>query len=47
MCQSIRGRGEALRRVQLEMLDGEEYNHPYYWAAFIPSGDWRGIEGKI
>ncbi|MBW4572090.1 MAG: CHAT domain-containing protein [Tolypothrix carrinoi HA7290-LM1] len=35
------GRSEALRQVQLEMLRGKEYQHPYYWAAFIPSGDWR------
>jgi CHAT domain len=35
------GHSEALRQVQLEMLRGEKYQHPYYWAAFIPSGDWR------
>ncbi|MCW6036772.1 tetratricopeptide repeat protein [Spirulina subsalsa FACHB-351] len=35
------GRGEALRQVQLGMLRGDRYGHPYYWAAFIPSGDWR------
>ncbi|MCC3450425.1 MAG: tetratricopeptide repeat protein [Microcoleus sp. PH2017_40_RAT_O_B] len=35
------GRSEALRQTQLEMLKSETYQHPYYWAAFIPSGDWR------
>ncbi|MEG5198196.1 CHAT domain-containing tetratricopeptide repeat protein [Microcoleus sp. A6-C5] len=37
------GRSEALRQTQLEMLKSESENdrHPYYWAAFIPSGDWR------
>ena len=35
------GRSEALRQTQLEMLRGGKYQHPYYWAAFIPSGDWR------
>ncbi|NET61557.1 MAG: CHAT domain-containing protein [Symploca sp. SIO2E6] len=35
------GRSEALRQTQLEMLKTEEYAHPYYWSAFIPSGDWR------
>jgi CHAT domain-containing protein/Tfp pilus assembly protein PilF len=35
------GRSEALRQTQLEMLKSENYQHPYYWAAFIPSGDWR------
>ncbi|MGF1602811.1 MAG: CHAT domain-containing protein, partial [Thermosynechococcaceae cyanobacterium] len=38
------GRGEALRKTQLEMLKGQQYQHPYYWAAFIPSGDWRPIK---
>ncbi|MEZ2235335.1 tetratricopeptide repeat protein [Microcoleus sp.] len=37
------GRSEALRQTQLEMLKSENYQHPYYWAAFIPSGDWRPI----
>jgi len=35
------GRSEALRQTQLEMLKSENYQHPYYWTAFIPSGDWR------
>ncbi len=35
------GRSEALRQTQLEMLHSDKYQHPYYWAAFIPSGDWR------
>jgi CHAT domain-containing protein len=34
------GRSEALRQTQLEMLKNPDYQHPYYWAAFIPSGDW-------
>ncbi|NEO52816.1 MAG: tetratricopeptide repeat protein [Okeania sp. SIO3B5] len=40
------GRTEALRKTQLEMLRGEterDYSHPYYWASFIPSGNWRAI----
>jgi CHAT domain-containing protein/Tfp pilus assembly protein PilF len=37
------GRGEALRQVQLEML--REYRHPYFWAGFIQSGDWRSLNG--
>ncbi|HYO90880.1 MAG TPA: CHAT domain-containing protein, partial [Pyrinomonadaceae bacterium] len=24
----------------------KDYRHPYYWAAFIQSGDWRSIDGK-
>jgi CHAT domain-containing protein len=34
------GRSEALRQVQLEMLRSAKYQHPYFWASFIPSGDW-------
>ena len=41
------GRSEALHQVQLEMLRGEKYKHPYYWAAFIPSGDWRRMDSTI
>ncbi|MFP5271839.1 CHAT domain-containing tetratricopeptide repeat protein [Coleofasciculus sp.] len=38
------GRSEALRQTQLEMLKSGEYQHPYYWAAFIPSGNWTPME---
>jgi CHAT domain-containing protein len=38
------GRGEAMRRVQLEMLKGPKRPHPAYWAGFIVSGDWRPLE---
>jgi CHAT domain-containing protein len=34
------GRSEALRQTQLDMLHNPDSEHPYYWAAFIPSGDW-------
>jgi CHAT domain-containing protein len=37
-------RSEALRQTQLEMLQNRQYQHPYYWAAFIPSGDWRAMQ---
>ncbi len=32
--------------VQLEMLQKPESQHPYYWAAFIPSGDWTAMESE-
>jgi CHAT domain-containing protein len=38
------GRSEALRQTQLEMLKSKNYQHPYYWAAFIPSGNWTSLE---
>lgn len=34
------GRTEAMRQVQLEMLKDSSYQTPYYWAAFVASGDW-------
>jgi CHAT domain-containing protein/Tfp pilus assembly protein PilF len=40
------GRGEALRRVQLEMLKNVNRRHPYYWASFIQSGEWANLDGK-
>ena len=39
------GRAEALRQVQLAMLASEERQHPFYWAGFIPSGQWGPIGG--
>jgi CHAT domain-containing protein len=37
------GRSDALRQTQLEFLKHPNYNHPYFWAAFILSGDWRSL----
>jgi len=38
------GRAEGLRHVQLQMLHSTKWNHPFYWASFIQSGDWTPIE---
>jgi CHAT domain-containing protein/Tfp pilus assembly protein PilF len=38
------GRAEALRRAKLHLLHQPRYAHPYYWAAFIPAGDWTPLE---
>jgi CHAT domain-containing protein/Tfp pilus assembly protein PilF len=38
------GRGAALRQVQLEMLKKPNRRHPFYWASFIQSGDWRNLK---
>ncbi|UJB73163.1 CHAT domain-containing protein (plasmid) [Acaryochloris sp. 'Moss Beach'] len=46
------GRGEALRTVQMNMLngkfnnidEGKNYSTPYHWAAFIRTGDWRPLQ---
>lgn len=37
------GRSEALRQVQLKLLKSEDHKHPFFWAAFILSGDWRPV----
>ncbi|MBD0268846.1 MAG: CHAT domain-containing protein, partial [Cyanobacteria bacterium Co-bin8] len=38
------GRSEALRQVQLNMLASSDYEHPFYWAAFMFSGNWLPID---
>jgi CHAT domain-containing protein len=37
------GRSEALRQVQLKMLRSERRSHPYYWASFVPTGNWSPL----
>ncbi|MBD2115165.1 MULTISPECIES: tetratricopeptide repeat protein [Cyanophyceae] len=37
-------RDASLRDTQLAFLQEPDYAHPYYWAAFIGSGDWRPLE---
>ena len=39
------GRADALRDAQLAMIASRDHHHPVYWAAFIPSGDWRPLAG--
>ncbi|NEO69784.1 CHAT domain-containing protein [Moorena sp. SIO3H5] len=33
-------KAEALRLAQQELLQSEQYNHPFYWSAFILLGNW-------
>jgi CHAT domain-containing protein/Tfp pilus assembly protein PilF len=41
------GRSEGLRQVQLRMLRGrKDRQHPFYWAAFIQSGEWAKLDGQ-
>ncbi|MFH7245095.1 MAG: tetratricopeptide repeat protein [Spirulina sp.] len=42
--QNGEGRSESLRQVQLEFIADPDYQHPYYWASFIFSGEWRPLE---
>jgi CHAT domain-containing protein/tetratricopeptide (TPR) repeat protein len=41
------GRAEALRRAKLRLLGGAGFAHPYYWAAFIPAGDWTPLASDV
>jgi CHAT domain-containing protein len=41
------GRSEALRAAQLAMMRNPTLRHPYYWAAFIPIGDWTPLAPQI
>jgi len=36
-------RSEALRQAQLVVAAQPGRSHPYWWAAFVPSGDWRPL----
>ena len=38
------GRGDALRQAKLSVLKRPNLRHPYYWAAFIQSGDWTSLD---
>lgn len=35
------GRSQALRQAQQTMARSSTHGHPFYWAAFIVSGDWK------
>jgi CHAT domain-containing protein/Tfp pilus assembly protein PilF len=40
------GRSAALRSVQEAMLADPARQHPYYWAAFVPLGNWTPLPGE-
>jgi CHAT domain-containing protein len=39
--QKGRSKDEALRAAQADLIQGKSFSHPYYWAAFELTGDWR------
>jgi CHAT domain-containing protein len=39
-----RGPAEALRQAQLRLLGRGGTSHPFFWASFIASGEWRAIK---
>jgi CHAT domain-containing protein len=45
--QEGEGRSEGLRQVQLRMIrGGKDRRHPFFWAAFIQSGEWKSLDGQ-
>ena len=40
------GRSAALRSTQIEMIQaGGQYSHPFYWSAFVVTGNWQPLDG--
>ncbi len=39
--QRGKSKDQALRTAQLQMIHSSNSWHPFYWAAFSLSGDWR------
>ena len=37
------GRSAALRDAQRTMINSQERSHPYFWAAFVPIGNWAPL----
>jgi CHAT domain-containing protein len=40
------GRGDALREAKIAMLRRAGRRHPFYWASFIQSGEWAGLDDQ-
>jgi CHAT domain-containing protein len=40
------GRSASLREVQKVMSDSSSLWHPYYWAAFVPIGNWTSMPAR-
>jgi CHAT domain-containing protein/Tfp pilus assembly protein PilF len=36
-----RSKDEALRAAQVDLIRSQDFAHPYYWAAFQMTGDWK------
>ncbi len=43
MSQAGIGRHDALQAAQRELLKTSAYQHPYFWAGFVPSGNWTPL----
>jgi CHAT domain-containing protein len=42
--QAGQGRHAALKAAQLALRQNPNTQHPYYWAAFLPSGNWTPLK---
>ncbi|MGI9107557.1 MAG: tetratricopeptide repeat protein [Pyrinomonadaceae bacterium] len=38
--------GRSLQLGEKASSESADHSHPYFWAAFIQSGDWRSMDGK-
>lgn len=38
------GRAETLRQAQLEIMARPGWSHPFFWASFIPVGEWGPLD---
>jgi CHAT domain-containing protein len=36
-----RSKDEALRAAQTDLIRSRNFSHPFYWAAFQLTGDWK------
>jgi len=43
--QSEDGKNRSLQ-VEKTSRANQRRSHPFYWASFIPIGDWRSLDGK-
>ena len=35
------GKTESLRKAKVSLINSKKYSHPFYWAPFILTGDWK------
>ncbi|HEY9880404.1 MAG TPA: CHAT domain-containing protein [Leptolyngbyaceae cyanobacterium] len=40
LATSVQTKAEVLRQAQLNLLQQEQYQHPYFWAPFVLIGNW-------
>lgn len=38
---------EALRKAQLDMLNSDEWQNPFYWAGFTLQGEWQNLRQRL